>query len=127
MSAKAFCVVGMARSGTSLVAGAVRQGGVYFGQEKDLMPPLDVINGEGFFEHMRIVDLHRRLLLQFLGQVGERVADGAVDPLRVAVERLERRGGRRESGVEPPRCRRHRRPVASAAAAPRAASPARAA
>ena len=65
MSGKAFCIVGMVRSGTSLLAGAVRQGGVYFGQEKDLMPPLDVINGEGFFEHLRIVNLHQRLLLHF--------------------------------------------------------------
>ena len=53
-------VLGMHRSGTSLVAGCLQQMGVDFGPR--LMPP-DANNPRGYFEHNDVVNLHDRLLL----------------------------------------------------------------
>ncbi len=53
-------VLGMHRSGTSLVAGCLRNSGVDFGPR--LMPP-DPDNPRGYFEHNDVVNLHDRLLL----------------------------------------------------------------
>ena len=53
-------VLGMHRSGTSLVAGCLQQIGVNFGPR--LMPP-NADNPRGYFEHNDVVNLHDRLLL----------------------------------------------------------------
>ena len=53
-------VLGMHRSGTSLVAGCLQRLGVDFGPR--LMPP-DPDNPRGYFEHNDVVNLHDRLLL----------------------------------------------------------------
>lgn len=54
-------ILGMHRSGTSAVAGQFHQLGVHFGTR--LMPPTSA-NARGFFEHVDVVNLHDRLLLQ---------------------------------------------------------------
>ena len=53
-------VLGMHRSGTSLVAGCLQRLGVDFGPR--LMPP-NADNPRGYFEHNDVVNLHDRLLL----------------------------------------------------------------
>lgn len=53
-------VLGMHRSGTSLVAGCLQRLGVDFGPR--LMPP-NADNPRGYFEHKDVVNLHDRLLL----------------------------------------------------------------
>ena len=57
---RAVVVLGMHRSGTSLVAGCLQRLGVDFGPR--LMPP-DADNPRGYFEHNDVVNLHDRLLL----------------------------------------------------------------
>ena len=55
----AVLILGMHRSGTSAVAGAMQVLGVELGQ--DLMPAA-ADNPKGFFEHVGVVDIHERLL-----------------------------------------------------------------
>lgn len=54
-------VTGMHRSGTSATAGVLRQLGVYFGRERDLMPP-NRFNQQGYQEHLGVVSLNDALL-----------------------------------------------------------------
>ena len=61
---RALLVLGMHRSGTSAVAGALRLAGVDLGA--DLMAPA-ADNPKGFFEHAGVVAIHDRLL-QALGR-----------------------------------------------------------
>ena len=56
---KAVLVLGMHRSGTSLLSGLVAQAGVSIG--KSVMPPAED-NPKGFFENQRVVDFNERLL-----------------------------------------------------------------
>lgn len=58
-SPRALLVLGMHRSGTSAVTGALALRGVYLGQ--DLMPP-GPDNPKGFWEHAGVVAIHERLL-----------------------------------------------------------------
>ncbi|UFJ42545.1 hypothetical protein LOK74_08665 [Brevibacillus humidisoli] len=58
---KAIGIVGMHRSGTSMVTGALHILGAYLGKREDLVPPGED-NPEGFWEHARIVDIHERIL-----------------------------------------------------------------
>jgi hypothetical protein len=60
----ALIVLGMHRSGTSAMSGALAQLGVNFGDR--LYRPQKDVNEKGFFEHGLIVDLHDKLL-QYLG------------------------------------------------------------
>ncbi len=53
-------VLGMHRSGTSLVTRSLGALGVCLGA--DLLEPMENVNPVGFFEHKRVVDLDRRLL-----------------------------------------------------------------
>lgn len=54
-------LVGMHRSGTSMVAKLLRRAGLYFGPENALMPPAEE-NPEGFFEHLDFVRLNDEVL-----------------------------------------------------------------
>lgn len=54
-------IVGMHRSGTSMVAKLLMNAGLVLGPEEDLMPPAEE-NPEGFFEHLDIVRLNDEVL-----------------------------------------------------------------
>lgn len=54
-------VVGMHRSGTSLVANLLRDLGVNFGDDQDLLPP-QPDNPDGFLENKDVVEVHDELL-----------------------------------------------------------------
>jgi len=60
----ALVVLGMHRSGTSAMSGALAQLGVNFGDR--LYRPQENVNEKGFFEHGPVVDLHDKLL-QYIG------------------------------------------------------------
>jgi hypothetical protein len=53
-------VIGMHRSGTSMVAGVLERLGVFFGEEKDLLPA-NGANELGYFEHQRVLALNDAL------------------------------------------------------------------
>ena len=57
-------IVGMQRSGTSALAGALSKLGVFFGKEEWLYPP-DANNREGYFEHRKATILNLRCLDTF--------------------------------------------------------------
>ena len=59
--ARAICILGMHRSGTSTIARAINLLGVYLGDEAKMMPSTPD-NAEGYWEHLEIHDLHKRLL-----------------------------------------------------------------
>ena len=59
------CVVGMHRSGTSLVANLLSLCGVYLGRETDLMPPSSD-NEKGYWENFKFVQINEEIL-QALG------------------------------------------------------------
>src|SRR5215218_8748145 len=54
-------IVGMHRSGTSMVAKLLKRAGVHLGDEADLMPPAEE-NPEGFYEHLQFVKLNDEVL-----------------------------------------------------------------
>jgi hypothetical protein len=54
-------IVGMHRSGTSMVAKLLQQAGLNLGDETDLMPPAEE-NPEGFYEHLEFVRLNDEVL-----------------------------------------------------------------
>ena len=54
-------IVGMHRSGTSMVAKLLMNAGLFLGPEEDLMPPAEE-NPEGFFEHLDFVRLNDEVL-----------------------------------------------------------------
>lgn len=54
-------IVGMHRSGTSMVAKLLQQAGLNLGEEADLMPPAEE-NPEGFYEHLGFVRLNDEVL-----------------------------------------------------------------
>ena len=54
-------IVGMHRSGTSMVANVLQRAGLNLGEEADLMPPADE-NPEGFYEHLQFVRLNDEVL-----------------------------------------------------------------
>ena len=56
----ALFVLGMHRSGTSLMAGCLAGLGVDFGS--DMVPAREGVNAKGFFEHRQILEVHDRLL-----------------------------------------------------------------
>jgi len=55
-------VIGMHRSGTSLLAGILRILGVSLGEEKRLMHAQQNVNAKGFWEHKEIGAIHEELL-----------------------------------------------------------------
>ncbi len=60
------CIAGMHRSGTSMVAKLLRDGGLYLGDDADLMPAGDD-NPEGFWEYADIVTLNDAVLAEMGG------------------------------------------------------------
>lgn len=64
-SKTAIFVLGMHRSGTSALAGALAASGARLGE--DLLPPQAGVNDKGFWEHRTLVRLNEALL-QFAGQ-----------------------------------------------------------
>ncbi len=60
------CVSGMHRSGTSMVAKVLMDGGLYLGPGDDMMPPAPG-NPEGFWENLRFVGVNDALLAQLGG------------------------------------------------------------
>jgi hypothetical protein len=65
-----LCIVGLPRSGTSLIANAVRMSGVYWGEDKDFLPAREDMNREGFYEHLEIADFHYKLTTEGLNRYG---------------------------------------------------------
>ncbi|CAH1201519.1 hypothetical protein PAECIP111893_01641 [Paenibacillus plantiphilus] len=61
MKNTAIIILGMHRSGTSLLAKTVRALGVCLGSEEQMIGPRED-NPEGFWEHAEIVDIHEKLL-----------------------------------------------------------------
>jgi len=59
--ARAICILGMHRSGTSTITRGLNLLGAYLGEEKDLMKPLPE-NPEGFWERLDIYYLQNHLL-----------------------------------------------------------------
>lgn len=58
---RTICILGMHRSGTSTVARAINLLGVPLGEEAKMMPPTPD-NPEGYWEHLEIYDLQKRLM-----------------------------------------------------------------
>lgn len=58
---KGVIVLGMGRSGTSLIADLVHRWGAYVGEQKDLLPA-DEGNPQGYWEPLPLVDLNLKLL-----------------------------------------------------------------
>jgi len=61
MKARAICILGMHRSGTSTITRAINLLGAFLGEEKDLIPAAPD-NPEGFWERSDVVALHDRIL-----------------------------------------------------------------
>ena len=61
---RAICILGMHRSGTSVVARAFNLLGAYLGEEKEMLPPVPD-NQQGVWERKDIVDFHDRVLAYF--------------------------------------------------------------
>jgi hypothetical protein len=64
---KVVCVLGMHRSGTSLLTGALRLLGVHLGSDENLLPSDEEANRKGFWENRLIVDLNDALLSRLGG------------------------------------------------------------
>src|SRR5215213_10338134 len=86
-------IVGMHRSGTSMVAKLLQQAGLNLGDEADLMPPADE-NPEGFYEHLQFVKLNDAVL-NVAGAgwdcppaAGFNWDDAAIDSFRARARRL---------------------------------------
>ena len=60
------CIVGMHRSGTSMVASLLRRAGLYLGEDADMVPP-DRGNPDGYFENRKFIDLNEELLARLGG------------------------------------------------------------
>src|SRR5918998_2971605 len=60
-SSRPVAIVGMHRSGTSMVAKLLQRAGLNLGEEADLMPPAEE-NPGGFYEHLEFVKLNDEVL-----------------------------------------------------------------
>ena len=60
------CVVGMHRSGTSMVARMLKECGLYLGDEKDLIQAAED-NTEGFWENIKFLNLNEEILSEMGG------------------------------------------------------------
>jgi len=90
----AICIIGMHRSGTSMIAKLLQQAGLYLGPEKQLLGP-DAANPDGHFEHKGFLKINRELL-QYLGAAWQFPPQGqlnwqdnaALEPLRADARAL---------------------------------------
>lgn len=64
MKSRAICILGMHRSGTSVVSRIINLLGFYLGEDSNLMKG-NADNPEGFWERNDIFDLHERIMAQF--------------------------------------------------------------
>ncbi|HEX2281191.1 MAG TPA: sulfotransferase, partial [Thermomicrobiales bacterium] len=92
-SSRPVAIVGMHRSGTSMVAKLLQRAGLSLGEEADLMPPAEE-NPEGFYEHLQFVKLNDEVL-NVAGAgwdcppaAGFDWDDTALDPFRARARRL---------------------------------------
>ena len=69
-SAAPVCVVGMHRSGTSMVARVLSACGLFLGREEELIGPA-VDNPEGFWENLNFVGINEEILARFGGSWDE--------------------------------------------------------
>jgi hypothetical protein len=60
-------IVGMHRSGTSLVTQSMHELGVYLGDESDLLPPSSDDNCDGYWENRRFLEINEAILRTFGG------------------------------------------------------------
>ncbi len=84
-------VLGMHRSGTSLLAGALYNLGIFMGEDQNLMPAQEDVNAKGFWEHEGIVAIHDEIY-RVLGSHWSQIAalpDGWVDYEQIAPFRSE--------------------------------------
>jgi GT2 family glycosyltransferase len=90
-----IAVAGMHRSGTSMVAHALKLGAVYFGEECDLFEPSEE-NPDGYWEHLRFVALNDEILARLGGgwerppDIPPRFDDERLRDLRTDAKRLIR-------------------------------------
>ena len=68
--ANGVCVLGMHRSGTSLVAGLLRNLGIDLGPDEEFLPP-DANNESGYFELRELVHLNNDILAHYGGSWDE--------------------------------------------------------
>ena len=57
----AICILGMHRSGTSMITNLLYECGLYLGRRRDLMPPTED-NLRGYWENWRFVELNKKIL-----------------------------------------------------------------
>jgi hypothetical protein len=92
--ATAVCVLGMHRSGTSLLTGMLKHLGVGLGVDEHQMPPT-ANNPRGYNENQRIVDLNDEILARFGGSwsspphiTSDALAQPALSDLRRAARQI---------------------------------------
>lgn len=107
----AIFVLGMHRSGTSLVSGLLRTLGVEFGPDSELIPPSQY-NMKGFFEHVGLGGINVELLVKYGGDwyappvflPGWEESEALADLRNRALERVEANfGGKELWGFKDPR------------------------
>lgn len=59
---KVVCILGMHRSGTSMITRVINLMGVYLGKTENMMAADENINAAGFWEHTEIVKIHEEIL-----------------------------------------------------------------
>ncbi len=92
-----ICVIGMHRTGTSLVAGLLHRHGLWLGEEAELMAP-NPYNPDGYFENDLVVNLNNDILEMFGGSwsAPPKLAAGwAEDPRLEDSKRVAREIGER--------------------------------
>jgi len=62
---KVVCILGMGRSGTSMTTRVINLMGIFLGETENMMPANKDVNAEGFWEHLKIVDIHDEILNEF--------------------------------------------------------------
>jgi hypothetical protein len=108
-AATTFCIAGMHRSGTSMVAKLLHACGMFLGPEDELSQPV-VDNPAGYFEHPSFLKLNEDILAQFGGRWNEPplLAPGwessnELDALFERAEKLLSQSRRRYWGWKDPR------------------------
>src|ERR1700722_7368760 len=88
------CIAGMHRSGTSMVARLILKGGLFLGEDSDLVRA-ESDNPDGYFEHSRFLSINERILEIFEGGwdmpptfPAGWTSDPRLDPLRVEAKEL---------------------------------------
>jgi hypothetical protein len=61
-----ICILGMHRSGTSLITRMLNLCGLYIGQQRDMMPPTGD-NPDGYWENLKFLDINDEILRRFGG------------------------------------------------------------